>query len=92
MATDHRKIDEKPTLCYTHLKPMTTVLSIIEIILGIFLIVVILLQQKGSGLGAAFGGASTVYSSKRGIEKTLHNITIVTAILFFGVGFLHLFI
>jgi preprotein translocase subunit SecG len=43
----------------------------------------ILLQAKGSSLGGIFGGDGAVYKSKRGVEKTLYNATIVAAIVFF---------
>ena len=73
---------------------MNVVLAIIEIILSITLITVILLQQRGSGLGDAFGGGSGggVYRSKRGIEQLLHRLTIFTAILFVGVAIATLFV
>ncbi|MBD3281165.1 preprotein translocase subunit SecG [Candidatus Uhrbacteria bacterium] len=58
-------------------------LPIIQIILAVLLIAAILMQQRGSGLGAAFGGESTVFRTKRGIEKSLHYATIIIAILFF---------
>ena len=54
-----------------------------EIILSILLIVGIVLQQRGTTLGGAFGGdnfASTFYK-RRGAEKFLFNATIVIAIL-----------
>jgi preprotein translocase subunit SecG len=43
----------------------------------------ILLQSRGTGLSGVFGGASNVYRTKRGIEKTLFTATIILAILFF---------
>jgi len=57
-------------------------LNIIQIIISALLIIVILLQQKGSGLGAAFGGENNVYRTKRGAEKILFILTIVFSILF----------
>jgi preprotein translocase subunit SecG len=57
-------------------------LSIIQVIISIILIVVILIQQKGTGLGAAFGGEGNVYRTKRGLEKSLHILTIILAIVF----------
>ena len=68
------------------------IIAIIQIVLSILLIVVILLQQRGSGLGGAFGGDSSVYSTKRGVEKILHTATIVLAILFFAVSVTRLFL
>lgn len=58
------------------------VLMITQAVLSCLLIAAILLQQKGSGLGAAFGGSSNIYSTKRGIDKTLFQATIVIGILF----------
>ncbi|MBI4993139.1 MAG: preprotein translocase subunit SecG [Candidatus Magasanikbacteria bacterium] len=62
------------------------ILLIIQAISAILLVVVILLQQKGSGLGAAFGGSSNIFSTRRGIDKTLFRATIVIAVIFFGVA------
>ena len=42
----------------------------------------ILLQSRGAGLGATFGGESSVYRSRRGIEKRLFQFTVVLAVLF----------
>jgi preprotein translocase subunit SecG len=62
---------------------MSNTFKIIQIILAILLVILILLQQRGSGLGAAFGGGDgNVYRSRRGIEKMIFYITIVTAVLF----------
>lgn len=51
-------------------------ISLIQIILGILLILVIIIQQKGSGLGSAFGGDLGFYRTKRGAEKLLFYVTI----------------
>jgi preprotein translocase subunit SecG len=61
---------------------MDHILKIFQIILAILLVMVILLQQRGSGLGTAFGGDGNVYRSRRGIEKLLFYATIVIAVLF----------
>lgn len=71
---------------------MQTTLNIIQIIVSIFLIAAILLQQKGVGLGAAFGGSSNIYSTKRGVDKILFRITIVLAVLFFATAIANLLI
>lgn len=63
-----------------------SILNIVQIILSVLLVTVILLQARGTGLGAAFGGEGNVYRTKRGIEKKLFHLTIVLAILFFGVA------
>ena len=59
-----------------------TIIQILQIILAILLTVLILLQQRGAGLGMAFGGEGNVYRSRRGIEKFLFYATIATATLF----------
>ena len=62
------------------------ILSIIQIAIAIILIAVILIQHRGSGLGAAFGGEGNIYRTKRGLEKTLHIITIVLAFAFLAIA------
>ena len=57
-------------------------LLLAQMILAISLIASILLQQRGTGLGGAFGGEVTAYRSRRGIERTLFRLTIVLAVLF----------
>ena len=61
-------------------------LDIILIIVAILLIISILLQQRGSGLGAAFGGEGNVYMAKRGAEKVIFWASIVLAVLFMSLG------
>ena len=65
---------------------MQTFLIITQAVLGVLLITFILLQAKGTGLGAAFGGEGQVFHSRRGAEKKLHQLTVIVAILFFGVA------
>ena len=71
---------------------MKPVLSIIQIILGVLLILVILLQQKGSGLGTAFGGDFAFYRTKRGAEKMLFILTIVLSASFILLSLLGLLV
>jgi len=56
--------------------------NIAQIILSVALILAVLLQVRGGGLGGIFGQADTVYRTKRGVEKTLFQLTIVLVILF----------
>jgi len=58
------------------------VLFIVQIVLAVALVLAILLQVKGGGLGGIFGQADTVYRTKRGVEKTLFQLTIVLIVLF----------
>jgi len=58
--------------------------QIIQIIISVALIAIILVQAKGQGgLGGIFGGDSSVYRTRRGVEKTLFNVTIGLAVAFF---------
>ena len=61
---------------------MSTYFSIAQIVISIALILAILLQVRGGGLGGIFGQASTVFRTKRGVEKTLFQLTIVLMVLF----------
>jgi len=61
---------------------MQTYLSVAQIVLSIALVLAILLQVRGGGLGGIFGQADTVYRTKRGVEKTLLQLTVVLAVLF----------
>lgn len=64
---------------------MNPILAFAEILVSIGLIASILLQSRGAGLGAAFGGESSAYRSRRGVEKTLFQFTIVLTALFVAV-------
>lgn len=61
---------------------MTSYLMIATIIIAIALIAVVLVQGQSSGLGSAFGGDASIYRTRRGVEKTLFNMTIILASLF----------
>ena len=61
---------------------MQLYLNIGQIVLAIALILVVMMQVKGGGLGGIFGQADTVYRTKRGVEKTLFQLTIALAVLF----------
>ena len=61
---------------------MKPTISLIQIILSVLLIIVIILQQKGTGLGSSFGGDTSFYRTRRGVEKLLFNITIALSVLF----------
>jgi preprotein translocase subunit SecG len=69
---------------------MQTYLNIAQIVLAIALILAILLQVRGGGLGGIFGQPSTVYRTRRGMEKTLFQITVALVILFISVSIITL--
>jgi len=59
-----------------------SILSITQVILSALLILVVILQRRGSEAGIAFGGGSGSFRSKRGIERFLFYATIIIAVLF----------
>lgn len=65
---------------------MTITMQIIQIILSVTLIVLVLLQAKGGGLGGIFGGDGGVYRTRRGLEQTMYQATIGLSIIFFVVA------
>jgi preprotein translocase subunit SecG len=69
---------------------MALYFNIALIIIGVGLMLSILFQVKGGGLGGIFGQADTVYRTRRGVEKTLFLLTIVLAILFVVVSIVSL--
>jgi len=70
---------------------LTRILTAIQLISSMILILFILLQAKGSGLGSAFGGEGNVYRTKRGLEKGLFVLTIIVAVLFATSSALNIF-
>ena len=70
---------------------MKPVISLLQIILGILLIMVIIIQQKGAGLGSAFGAELSFYRTKRGAEKLLFYVTIILSVAFILLALVGLF-
>jgi len=61
---------------------MITYLNIAMIIVSVALVLAILLQARGGGLGGIFGQPDSVYRTRRGIERTLFRFTIALVVLF----------
>jgi preprotein translocase subunit SecG len=69
------------------MESFSNVLPWIQIILSVILVIAILLQQSGTGLGGALGGSDSVtYRTKRGSEKFLFNLTLVLGVLFIALS------
>lgn len=62
------------------------------LVISVILVVLVLLQSKGGGLGTAFGGEGNVYQTRRGLEKGLFITTIVLSIVFIGLIIATLFL
>lgn len=69
---------------------MILVIFVAQIIVTVLLIIAVLLQNRGAGLSAVFGGSGTVYRTKRGLERGLFILTIILVILFVAVGVVNL--
>ena len=61
---------------------MDALLGIGQIVVSVGLMAAILMQARGAGLSSTFGGDSSVYRSRRGIEKRLFQFTVLLAVLF----------
>lgn len=72
---------------------MEVYLNIAQIIISVALTAVILLQTKGGGMGGMFGGTETaVYKTRRGVERTIFNVTIGLSIAFFVITVLNVIV
>lgn len=69
---------------------MQTVFNVIQIVISAGLVLVILMQVKGGGLGGIFGQADSVYRTKRGLEKRLFQLTVGLAVVFVVVSIVSL--
>lgn len=58
------------------------IFQIITIGSAVLLVVLILLQTRGASLGAGFGGSGELFTERRGIDKNMHQFTIIIAVIF----------
>ncbi|MBP9738934.1 preprotein translocase subunit SecG [Candidatus Saccharibacteria bacterium] len=63
---------------------MTNIFQIITIVSAILMITMILLQTRGASLGAGFGGSGELFTDRRGVEKSMHQFTVILAVVFVG--------
>jgi preprotein translocase subunit SecG len=65
---------------------MVNYLNIGLIIISVLLIISVIMQSKGAGLGGGLTGADSgsVYTARRGVERTLFRVTIVLSVIFFA--------
>lgn len=59
-----------------------TILQIVTIGSALLMILAILLQQRGASLGAGFGSSGELYTTRRGLDKNLFEVSIVLAVIF----------
>ncbi len=68
------------------------IISILQIIVSVLLITLILLQQRGSGLGSTFGQEGGAYATRRGAQQKIFSATIVLGVAFVVLALLNLFL
>lgn len=73
-------------------QPLSVYLNIVQIIVSIALIALMVMQSKGAGLGRMFGGEGSIYRTRRGVEKTMFNLTIILAVVFFVTALLNVLV
>ncbi len=61
---------------------INTILQIVTVASAVLMVIAILLQQRGASLGAGFGGSSELYTTRRGLDKNLFEVTIILAVIF----------
>jgi len=73
---------------------MNTILPIAQSVTAILLIIFVMIQQRGTALGSAFGGGDGggFYSTRRGIQKKIFWATIISGALFIILALLNLVI
>ena len=66
---------------------METILNIALIITSVALVASVIMQSKGAGLGGLTGtDLGSVFTARRGIEKTLFWVTIALSVVFFALA------
>ena len=71
---------------------MKNIFLIVNIILSIVIVVFILVQGKGAGLGSAWGGGGEMFTTRRGVEKVILWLTSIAIAIFFIVSLFNLFV
>ena len=59
-----------------------SILQTITVGSSVLMIIAILLQQRGASLGAGFGSSGELYTTRRGLDKNLFEVTVVLAVIF----------
>lgn len=61
---------------------ISSALQVTTLVSGILVMLLILLQARGASLGAGFGASGELFTSRRGVDKSLHEATVVVTIIF----------
>lgn len=68
------------------------IIKIIQAIIGVLIVVLILLQERSTGLSSIFGGEGGFYQTRRGIEKIIFRGTIVLIFIFIAISLYSVFL
>ncbi|EKE15448.1 MAG: hypothetical protein ACD_12C00014G0002 [uncultured bacterium] len=71
---------------------MKNFLLILNIIFSVLIVIFILIQGRGAGLGSAWGGGGEMFQTRRGMEKIILWLTTVFIIIFLAVSLINLFV
>ena len=71
---------------------MKIFLLVLNILLSVFIVVFILIQGKGAGLGSAWGGGGEMFQTRRGMEKVILWMTTIFIVVFFAISLINLFV
>lgn len=63
---------------------MSNIFQILTIVGMILMTTLILLQNRGASLGAGFGSSGELFTARRGVDKTMYQLTIIMAVVFIG--------
>ncbi len=63
---------------------MANIFQIVTVASIVLMTILILLQTRGASLGAGFGGSGELFTARRGVDKTMHQVTIILAVIFIG--------
>lgn len=61
---------------------IATILPVVTLVSSVLMVICILLQARGASLGAGFGSSGELFTTRRGIDKSLYEATIVLAVIF----------
>ena len=61
---------------------INAILQIITVTSAVLMVIAILLQQRGASLGAGFGSSGELFTTRRGIDKNLFEVTIILSVIF----------
>lgn len=71
---------------------MKNFLLILNIVLSVLIVIFILIQGRGAGMGSAWGGGGELFQTRRGMEKIILWLTTIFIVIFIVVSLINLFV